>query len=84
MRSIALGLDLKETFFDDKIDQKYHNLRILSYPPIKTEILRQEGQARAGAHSGEVVFSLVSAVIHSHMILDYGTLTLLFQDSVSI
>lgn len=53
MRAIALGLDLEESFFDGKIDQKYHNLRILSYPPIKTEILKQEGQARAGAHSGE-------------------------------
>ncbi|KAH9482783.1 2-oxoglutarate-Fe(II) type oxidoreductase ppzD [Psilocybe cubensis] len=67
MRSIALGLGLKEHFFDDKIDEKCHNLRLLSYPPIKTNLLKEEGQARAGAHS---VFS------------DYGTLTLLFQDSV--
>jgi len=64
MRTIALGLDLEESFFDDKINEKCHNLRLLSYPPIRTEILRKEGQARAGAHS------------------DYGTLTLLFQDSV--
>ncbi|KAL5530588.1 hypothetical protein ACEPAF_6846 [Sanghuangporus sanghuang] len=64
MSSIALGLSLNERFFDDKINEQYHNLRLLSYPPVKTEILRQEGQARAGAHS------------------DYGTLTLLFQDSV--
>ncbi|KAJ3531512.1 hypothetical protein NM688_g7563 [Phlebia brevispora] len=64
MRAIALGLNLEETFFDRKIDQQCHNLRLLSYPPIKTSLLRQDGQARAGAHS------------------DYGTLTLLFQDSV--
>ncbi|KAH9850755.1 Clavaminate synthase-like protein [Lenzites betulinus] len=64
MRSIALGLRLEETFFDDKIDEQYHNLRLLSYPPIKTQLLSSDGQARAGAHS------------------DYGTLTLLFQDSV--
>ncbi|KAF9058011.1 hypothetical protein BJ165DRAFT_1398176 [Panaeolus papilionaceus] len=64
MRSIALGLDLDEHFFDNKIDEKCHNLRLLSYPPIKTNLLQNEGQARAGAHS------------------DYGTLTLLFQDSV--
>ncbi|KAI0375814.1 Clavaminate synthase-like protein [Pilatotrama ljubarskyi] len=64
MRSIALGLKLEETFFDDKIDEQYHNLRLLSYPPIKTQLLKGDGQARAGAHS------------------DYGTLTLLFQDSV--
>jgi len=64
MRSIALGLELDEKFFDDKIDQQCHNLRLLSYPPIKRSLLEREGQARAGAHS------------------DYGTLTLLFQDSV--
>ncbi|OJT13298.1 hypothetical protein TRAPUB_10064 [Trametes pubescens] len=64
MRSIALGLKLDETFFDDKINEQYHNLRLLSYPPIKTQLLSGDGQARAGAHS------------------DYGTLTLLFQDSV--
>ncbi|KJA29911.1 hypothetical protein HYPSUDRAFT_245346 [Hypholoma sublateritium FD-334 SS-4] len=64
MRSVAIGLDLKEHFFDSKIDEKCHNLRLLSYPAIKTSLLKNEGQARAGAHS------------------DYGTLTLLFQDSV--
>ncbi|KAJ3732845.1 hypothetical protein DFJ43DRAFT_282806 [Lentinula guzmanii] len=64
MRSIALGLDLSENFFDRKIDQQCHNLRLLSYPPIKRALLDGDGQARAGSHS------------------DYGTLTLLFQDSV--
>ncbi|KAI0068721.1 Clavaminate synthase-like protein [Artomyces pyxidatus] len=64
MRSIALGLDLDEMFFEDKIHEQYHNLRLLSYPSIKTSRLQLDGQARAGAHS------------------DYGTLTLLFQDSV--
>jgi len=63
MRAIALGLDLDEMFFEDKINEQYHNLRLLSYPSIKTSLLKQ-GQSRAGAHS------------------DYGTLTLLFQDSV--
>lgn len=65
MRSIALGLRLDESYFDSKIHEQYHNLRLLSYPPIKTQLLHGDGQARAGAHS------------------DYGTLTLLFQDSVS-
>ncbi|KAI0921879.1 hypothetical protein AcW1_004263 [Taiwanofungus camphoratus] len=65
MRAIAIGLDLDEMFFENKIHEQYHNLRLLSYPPIKTQLLQKEGQARAGAHS------------------DYGTLTLLFQDSVS-
>ncbi|KAG9315772.1 Clavaminate synthase-like protein [Chiua virens] len=64
MRSIALGLDLQESFFDRKVDQQCHNLRLLSYPSIRTKLLLKEGQARAGAHS------------------DYGTITLLFQDSV--
>ncbi|KIK67822.1 hypothetical protein GYMLUDRAFT_36601 [Collybiopsis luxurians FD-317 M1] len=64
MRSLALGLDLSEDFFDRRVDQQCHNLRLLSYPPMKRSILDGEGQARAGAHS------------------DYGTLTLLFQDSV--
>jgi len=64
MRSIALGLDLDESFFDRKIDQQCHNLRLLSYPSIRTKLLSEEGQARAGAHS------------------DYGSITLLFQDSV--
>ncbi|KAJ7283965.1 hypothetical protein C8J57DRAFT_1294033 [Mycena rebaudengoi] len=64
MRSIALGLDMEESFFDQKIHEQCHNLRLLSYPPIKRTLLDNEGQARAGAHS------------------DYGTLTLLFQDSV--
>ena len=65
MRAIALGLGLGETFFDKLIDQQCHTLRLLSYPPIETELLRKEGQARVAPHS------------------DYGSITLLFQDSVS-
>ena len=52
MRAIALGLDLEETFFDDKINEQYHNMRLLNYPPIRRNLLEKEGQARAGAHSG--------------------------------
>ncbi|KAF8913765.1 Clavaminate synthase-like protein [Gymnopilus junonius] len=51
MRSIALGLDLQEHFFDHKIDEKCHNLRLLSYPAMKSSLLKDDGQARAGAHS---------------------------------
>ncbi|KAI0268183.1 Clavaminate synthase-like protein [Gloeopeniophorella convolvens] len=51
MRSIAVGLDLDELFFEDKINEQYHNLRLLSYPSIKTSLLKKDGQARAGAHS---------------------------------
>jgi isopenicillin N synthase-like dioxygenase len=57
MRSIAVGLDLDEMFFEDKINEQYHNLRVLSYPPIKTSLLKQDGQARVGAHSGAPLFS---------------------------
>ena len=53
MRSIAVGLDLDEMYFDDKINDQQHNCRLLSYPSIKTSLLRKEGQARAGAHSGK-------------------------------
>jgi len=52
MSSIAIGLDLDEHFFRDKIHEQWNNLRLLSYPPIKTSLLREGDQARAGAHSG--------------------------------
>jgi isopenicillin N synthase-like dioxygenase len=56
MRSIAVGLDLDEMYFEDKINEQQHNLRLLSYPSIKTSLLQKEGQARAGAHSGKAPF----------------------------
>ena len=55
MRAIALGLDIDEMFFEDKINEQYHNLRLLSYPSVKTSLLK-EGQTRAGAHSGGFSF----------------------------
>ena len=61
MNSIALGLGLDESFFNDKINEQYHNLRLLSYPPVEREALNKEGQARAGAHSGQLyLFSILS------------------------
>ncbi|KAI0036733.1 Clavaminate synthase-like protein [Vararia minispora EC-137] len=51
MRAIAVGLDMEEMYFEDRINEQYHNLRLLSYPPIKTSLLTKDGQARAGAHS---------------------------------
>ena len=86
MRAIALGLDLDETFFEDKINEQRHNLRLLSYPSIETSLLK-EGQTRAGAHSGgfptlrpflNVADITVMRLAHA----DYGTLALLFQDDV--
>ncbi|KAF9791871.1 Clavaminate synthase-like protein [Thelephora terrestris] len=51
MRAVALGLDLQENFFQDKINAQDHNLRLLHYPAIKTDLLHNDGQARAGAHT---------------------------------
>lgn len=58
MRSIALGLGLEEHFFEDKINDQCHNLRLLSYPPVERALLQGEGQARAGVHSGEYTLKL--------------------------
>ncbi|BGO98663.1 hypothetical protein NBRC10513v2_003057 [Rhodotorula toruloides] len=63
MRALALAMGLGEGFFDDKVDQKAHNLRLLNYPSIEKAKIEGGGN-RAGSHS------------------DYGTVTLLFQDSV--
>jgi len=52
MSSIAIGLDLDEQFFHDMIHEEWNNFRLLNYPPIKTSLLREEGQARTSAHSG--------------------------------
>ena len=84
MRAIALGLELDETFFDDKIDEQYHNLRLLSYPPIKPSQLEEDGQTRIGAHSGESPFiaSQWKGINMHTSCVDYGTLTFVFQDNV--
>lgn len=67
MQSVALGLDLSQDFFDSKIDQQCHNLRLLSYPPIKRAFLDGDGQARAGAHSGvSVCYQLGHYLLTSH------------------
>lgn len=84
MRSIAVGLDLDEMYFEDKINEQQHNLRLLSYPPIETSLLHREGQARAGAHSGKaLLFTPRWDQGKAHTAYtDYGTITLLFQDNV--
>ncbi len=49
MRIFALGLDLPETYFDDKIDHHISMFRALKYPnQIEAPL---PGQLRAGAHS---------------------------------
>lgn len=80
MRSIAIGLHLEETYFDDKIQEQvgasdptwpiaqrplqYHNLRLLSYPPIRTDLLKKDGQARAGAHSDYGTLTFVVSIVN--------------------
>ena len=49
MRLFALGLNLDERFFDDKIDQHITNLCANYYPVVDDEPL--EGQYRKGPHS---------------------------------
>ncbi|GAA5892411.1 isopenicillin N synthase family dioxygenase [Sporobolomyces salmoneus] len=50
MRALALAMGLGENFFDDKVDQKAHNLRLLNYPPVEREKIAGGGN-RAGSHT---------------------------------
>jgi isopenicillin N synthase-like dioxygenase len=49
MRIFALGLDLPESYFDDKVDRHISNFSVLHYP-AQTEPPKP-GQLRAGAHT---------------------------------
>ncbi|GAA5944423.1 isopenicillin N synthase family dioxygenase [Sporobolomyces koalae] len=50
MRALALAMGLGESYFDDKVSQKAHNLRLLNYPSIESRKI-SDGGNRAGAHS---------------------------------
>ncbi len=50
MRLFALGLDLDEHWFDDKIDRHITNFSVIHYPG-QTDAAPKPGQLRAGAHS---------------------------------
>ncbi|GAA6037796.1 hypothetical protein JCM8097_005042 [Rhodosporidiobolus ruineniae] len=50
MRALALAMDLGEHFFDDKVNQQAHNLRLLNYPSIEREKIEGGGN-RAGSHT---------------------------------
>jgi isopenicillin N synthase-like dioxygenase len=62
MRSIAVGLGIQESFFDDFTDKGDNTLRLLHYPTVKREVFKKNvGQVRAGEHTdyGElIVYSL--------------------------
>jgi isopenicillin N synthase-like dioxygenase len=49
MRLFALGLELPEDYFDDKVNRHITNLSVLHYPALSEPPLA--GQLRAGAHS---------------------------------
>lgn len=66
-QAIALGLGLEQTFFQDKLSERCHTLRLLHYPLLdkqQVEKAKEVCQTRAGIHT------------------DYGAITLLFQDDV--
>lgn len=48
MRAFAIGLDLPESFFDERHNGEVQTLRLLHYPPVK-EV--SDGQLGAGAHT---------------------------------
>ncbi|MEX2630575.1 MAG: 2-oxoglutarate and iron-dependent oxygenase domain-containing protein [Tistlia sp.] len=49
LRAFALGLELPERWFDDKVDRPLSNLRLLHYPPQAGRVERRE--MGCGAHS---------------------------------
>jgi isopenicillin N synthase-like dioxygenase len=59
MKLFALGLNLPENFFQDKIDRHISMFRVLSYPNQLEE--PEPGQLRAGAHSDYGSLTIVRA-----------------------
>jgi isopenicillin N synthase-like dioxygenase len=52
MRAIAVGMGLKETYFDAYTDGGDNTLRLLHYPPASKEVFRKNTlQVRAGEHT---------------------------------
>ena len=51
MNAIGIGLGLKSGFFDQYIDAKENNLRLLHYPKVDAKILDNPNQTRIGAHT---------------------------------
>ncbi|KAF8325171.1 Clavaminate synthase-like protein [Cantharellus anzutake] len=81
MRAIALGLGMDESYFDSVVNEAWHTLRLLNYPPVERRLLEGEGQTRAGAHSGKAHHSN-DLYFQSRPPIDYGSITLLFQDDI--
>jgi isopenicillin N synthase-like dioxygenase len=52
MSAIAIGLGLKDDFFDSFIDRADNSLRLLHYPSVDKEVFASNNkQVRAGAHT---------------------------------
>ncbi len=60
MRGLAMGLGLSQSFFDDKMDNSFWVLRIIGYPPLDTQVARQDTEKgiSCGEHTdyGTVAF----------------------------
>lgn len=50
MSALAIGMGLQENFFDEKVNEMAHNLRLLNYPSVEKSKIENGGN-RAGAHS---------------------------------
>ncbi|KAK5312593.1 hypothetical protein LTR93_011255 [Exophiala xenobiotica] len=51
LRAIALGMDLPEQFFREYHTKKDNQIRLLHYPPVEAELLRDGKMERIAAHS---------------------------------
>jgi len=51
LRALALSLHIDEEFFVRAHDQQEHTFRLLHYPPIPDDVVLQDGENRAGAHT---------------------------------
>ncbi|KIW50608.1 hypothetical protein PV05_09402 [Exophiala xenobiotica] len=51
LRAIALGMDLPEEFFREYHTKKDNQIRLLHYPPVEAELLRDGKMERIAAHS---------------------------------
>ncbi|KAJ5064396.1 hypothetical protein PSV09DRAFT_2377842 [Bipolaris maydis] len=66
LRAVAVGLGLDETHFDDKLTDRVNEFRLTHYPPVRKSDISLEMGSQARTSE------------HT----DFGTITLLFQDSV--
>jgi isopenicillin N synthase-like dioxygenase len=51
LKAIALGMDLPEQFFREYHTKKDNQIRLLHYPPVEAELLRDGKMERIAAHS---------------------------------